>query len=105
MARADEQLDQWRALYQTCEGDNEEDRVPPPAAEQLDRFEAETGIRLPAGYRCYIQVFGPGTLEVGTGDSAREMFIWSPYCPRPSMGLEQAIERLRLLGDDPSPGV
>lgn len=102
MAEADENLDQWRALYETFEVDARfGGPVPPPTTEDLDRFEVETGIRLPAGYRGYIRVFGPGCLTVGAGDSAREMFIRSPYCPKPSMDLGKAVERLRILKDDP----
>jgi hypothetical protein len=36
--------------------------VPKPTITQLDQFEAETGFRLPKGYREYILVFGPGKL-------------------------------------------
>jgi hypothetical protein len=46
---ADVNLELWRALDETFEVDAHEDRVPAPTAENLDRFEAETGIRLPAG--------------------------------------------------------
>ena len=34
--------------------------VPKPTPAQLDKFEAETGFRLPRSYRDYILVFGPG---------------------------------------------
>jgi hypothetical protein len=102
---ADENLDQWRALYETFKVDDGKDRVPPPTAEDLDRFEAETGIRLPAGYRGYIGVFGPGCLTVGSGNSAREMFIQSPYCPKRSLDLGKAVERLRILKDSPPLGM
>lgn len=36
--------------------------IPKPTVAQLDQFEAETGFRLPRGYREYILVFGPGKL-------------------------------------------
>jgi hypothetical protein len=36
--------------------------APKPTVAQLDQFEAETGFRLPRGYREYILVFGPGRL-------------------------------------------
>lgn len=105
MAQADEHLDRWRALYETFEVQDEHERVPPPTVEDLDRFEAETGIKLSAGYRGYIRVFGPGNLIVGSGDSMREMFIRSPYFPTPSLDLRKAVERLRILKDDPPRGM
>ena len=105
MAKVGEHLDQWRALYETFEVMDEEDRVPPPTAQDLDRFEAETGIQLPAGYRGYLRVFGPGCLIVGSGTSQREMFIESPYCPTPSMDLRRAVERLRILKKSPPRGM
>jgi hypothetical protein len=39
--------------------------VPKPTVEQLDRFEAESGFRLPRSYRDFILVFGPGEFSVG----------------------------------------
>ncbi|MCA9117231.1 MAG: SMI1/KNR4 family protein [Planctomycetaceae bacterium] len=33
-----------------------------PSTEQLDEYEAETGFRLPASYREFVQLFGAGTL-------------------------------------------
>jgi hypothetical protein len=51
----------WRAFYATLvirSGYGQPVRKPTQA--QLDRFEAETGFRLPRSYREYILVFGPG---------------------------------------------
>lgn len=51
----------WREFYDTLvivPGIGEP--VLKPNASQLDRFEAETGLRLPRSYREYITVFGPG---------------------------------------------
>jgi hypothetical protein len=53
----------WRAFYDSLvirpmHGET----VPRPTVSQLDRFEAETGFRLPRSYREYILVFGPGRL-------------------------------------------
>jgi hypothetical protein len=54
----------WTALRRTL---SIPDNLPaPPLAKPtdatLDRFEAETGFRLPHSYRSFIKVFGPGTL-------------------------------------------
>ncbi len=38
------------------------ERLPPPDAAALDRFEREHGHPLPASYREFIQVFGAGEL-------------------------------------------
>ena len=54
----------WREFYDALniEPEGWEETVPKPTVEQLDRFEAETGFRLPQSYREYILVFGPGKL-------------------------------------------
>jgi len=105
MQEPETELDAWRALFETFKTDDAKDRVPPPTAEELDRFESETGIKLPAGYRAYVRVFGPGCILVGGGSKVREMFIESPYCPKPSMDLRRAAERLRSLAEDPPRGM
>jgi len=51
----------WRAFYSTLVIQNGYGQpVPKPTVAQLDRFEAETGLRLPGSYRECIAVFGPG---------------------------------------------
>jgi len=105
MAESDRELDQWRELYGEFKVKSDKDDVTPPPVEALDRFEAETGIRLPAGYRGYIRVFGPGCLLVGGGKHITEMFIESPYCPESSMDLRRAAKRLQSLKDDPPRGM
>lgn len=106
MPKLDGELDAWQALYQTFKTDGANDRVPPPTSEELDRFESETGIRLPAGYRAYVRVFGPGCILVGGGSNVSEMFIESPYCPAPRMDLTTgASQRLHSLAEDPPRGM
>jgi len=97
--------DPWLSLFRTFALDRGyAPPIPPPPAD-LDRFEAETGIRLPAGFRGYLGVFGPGCLLVGRGNNIREMFISSPYCPDRPLNLMTAVERLRLLREDPPRGL
>lgn len=51
----------WRAFHSTLVIRNGYgEPVPKPSVPQLGRFEVETGLRLPAGYRGYIAAFGPG---------------------------------------------
>lgn len=38
-------------------------RLAPANDEQLDTYERESGFRLPASYRAFCRVFGPGTLD------------------------------------------
>src|SRR5258708_7075083 len=49
--------------------------APPPTEKEFDRFSKEFGIELPASYRAFISVFGPGEL-------GRVFRIQSPYCVR-----------------------
>lgn len=104
-SEADRELAPWQALRETFKVSGDKDRIPPPTVEELDRFEAETGIKLPAGYRGYIRVFGPGCLLVGSGKTLREMFIQSPYCANKAMNLNSIVERLQSLKDDPPRGM
>lgn len=80
MAQADENLDLWRALSEklVVQGDDRTS-CPRPTAEELDRFEAKSGIKLPAGYRGFVQVFGPGSFNRTT---SYEVSVCSPYPPR-----------------------
>lgn len=64
----DDDVDRWRALRDRFVTKGQPRRaVGPPSAADLDRFEAEAGIRLAAGYRGFVQAFGAGVLAVGRG--------------------------------------
>jgi hypothetical protein len=55
------QITDWPEFYSTLVIDRGcGEPVAKPTPTQLDRFEAETGLRLPQSYRDYILVFGPG---------------------------------------------
>ena len=56
---------------------------PLPTDADLDRFEADSGYRLPAGYRGFIKVFGPGVLLVGDAG----LRCSAPYCVNPVFNL------------------
>lgn len=105
MTDPDRELDRWRSLFKTFSLQRRSDVPIPPTGADLDRFEAETGIRLPAGFRSYLRVFGPGCLLVGGGRDCREMFISSPYCPDSSLNLGRGVDLLRSLRDDPPRGM
>ena len=94
MAKADDNLDPWRALYDKLEvrGDDRTS-LPRPTAKDLDRFEAETGVVLPAGYRGFIQVFGPGMIKASRND----VLIRSPYCRSEHLDLRRAVELTSTL--------
>jgi hypothetical protein len=49
----------WSALLSTM---TVEGTLFPSTADQLDGFEQEAGVRLPASYRAFCRVFGPGSL-------------------------------------------
>ncbi len=63
MARAGG-MQHWAALKRTLAIPANPDLKPlaKPTDESLDRYEAETGFRLPHSYRSFIKVFGPGVL-------------------------------------------
>ena len=54
----------WAALKRTLAVPDNPNLKPlaKPTDETLDRYEAETGFRLPHSYRSFIKVFGPGKL-------------------------------------------
>jgi hypothetical protein len=102
MSESNPDLEPWRTFFKTFKVDTRFGAsVQPASAESLDRFESETGVRLPAGYRGYLQVFGPGCLLVGSGSKIGEMFIRAPYCADPSYELMKSIERNRQFREDP----
>ena len=82
MAQTDDTLVQWRSLYERLEVQGDGRTCPTP--EEIDRFESETGIKLPAGYRGFLQVFGPGYFNKKL---SYEVAVCSPYCP---------VERMKL---------
>lgn len=97
MANADENVGFWHALHEKLEvrGDDQTS-CPRPSAAELDRFEAESGMRLPAGYRGFLQVFGPGLLKASRND----VLVYAPGCRNRTYNLEQFLEqtaRLRSL--------
>jgi hypothetical protein len=51
--------DAWSALLETM---TIEGPLLRSSADQLDAFEQQAGVRLPASYRSFCRVFGPGTL-------------------------------------------
>lgn len=104
MAESSSELEPWRLLYETfdVEGDDRQS-VARPTTKELDRFEKKTGIKLPAGYRAYLQVFGPGVLIIGS--DPQETFIRSPYCKNRAYELVKAVERIENLKNDPPRGM
>ena len=71
-----------RELYNRIDVRIDSDRweYPPlPMDDKLDTFEKEFGIPLPAGYRHFINTFGPGTLTtLGPNELVMEFRIFSP---------------------------
>ena len=97
MPETEENLDQWRKLYERCEvvGDDRTS-LHRPTAEELDRFEAKTGVRLPSGYRGFMRVFGPGVFQF----SRYQIIIKGPYSGTKPSDLETAIERCKKLKNE-----
>jgi hypothetical protein len=54
----------WKALYDSLEKEKrgKEKPVSPPTDRALNKFERDTGCRLPLSYREFIKAFGPGEL-------------------------------------------
>jgi hypothetical protein len=57
----------WQRLYDSLEihglpAGSRIKALPRPSDEDLDRYERESGFRLPLSYRAFIKVFGPGEL-------------------------------------------
>jgi SMI1 / KNR4 family (SUKH-1) len=94
---ADENLDQWRALHEKCQviGDDRTS-LHRPTAEELDGFEADTGVKLPAGYRGFLRVFGPGVFEF----SRYVIAIKGPYSGTEPSDLRTALERCERLRNE-----
>ena len=66
MPETTDDLERWRALraqFANVTDPKKACRLPTPA--DIEELEAEIGFRLPAGYRGFTQVFGPGGLHVG----------------------------------------
>lgn len=97
MAESDEGVDSWRALYEKCEviGDDRTS-LHRPTAEELDRFEARNAVKLPAGYRGFIRVFGPGVFQF----SRYQIIIKGPYSGTKPSDLKTAIERCKTLKNE-----
>ncbi|MEX1095814.1 MAG: SMI1/KNR4 family protein [Planctomycetales bacterium] len=67
----------WQELYDSLVVKNHiGDPHPLPTDEDCDRFEQESGLRLPSSYRAFIKVFGPGvfgcSLEITAPMSCNE---------------------------------
>jgi|GEM_PF-1827601 len=89
MTRSSDALDRWRDLYRqfTILGDPAR-ACPKPTADDLDRFEAETGVKLPLSYRTYTQVFGAGAFDL----DAVFLRVSVPYCPAAVLDLKESFE-------------
>jgi hypothetical protein len=99
MDESDKSLGYWKALYEKCEviGDDRTS-LHRPTAEELDRFESMSHIKLPAGYREFIQVFGPGVFQF----SRYQIAIKAPYSGTKPSDLQTAIERREKLKNERS---
>lgn len=88
MAEPSDALDRWRELHTlfTIKGDPAR-TYPPPSPADLDRFESETGVKLPGSYRAYCQVFGAGVFDL----DPVYLSVRAPYCPRPEFDLGGAF--------------
>jgi hypothetical protein len=85
-------LTKWQALrpmFANATEPGKECRL--PNSDDLNRFEIDTGAVLPAGYRGFTQVFGPGVLTVGKG----WIRCLAPYSPDPAYDLRQSVLKFR----------
>lgn len=91
MSEPSDALARWREIYAlfTIKGDPAR-AYPKPTEDDLDRFEAETGIKLPASYRAYCQVFGAGVFDL----DAVNLRVSAPNCPDDVLDLKQALDIL-----------
>lgn len=99
MAEPSDALARWREIYAqfTIQGDPAR-AYPKPTEDDLGRFEAETGLKLPASYRAFCQVFGAGILDL----DAVYLRVSAPGCPDDVLNLKQALdlrERHRSMSD------
>src|SRR5262249_11093452 len=93
-----------------------EQYAPKPSAVDLDSFDQAFSFRLPHVYREFIQVFGPGVLQVRGGDGlGLDVVFWAPECDEPAYDMtsmnvntrglldkkyQQHLSRLVFFGDN-----
>jgi hypothetical protein len=83
MPETTDDLERWRALraqFANVTDPKKACRLPTPA--DIERFETEVGSRLPASFRGFTQVFGPGHLAVGRG----WLRVYAAYAPEKPQG-------------------
>ena len=91
--------DAWREVFDGLEISIRHGKKPAiPSPEELDAFEEAMNFRLPASYRAFIRVFGPGTFSGAT------VQIYAPGTRYHEMGAEQAefasfAENIDFLSD------
>lgn len=89
MAEGSGDVTRWRDLYrQFIILGNPARACPKPTPDDLNRFEIETGVKLPLSYRSYTHVFGAGVFDL----DAVSLRVSVPYCPSAMLDLKESFE-------------